>query len=506
MILWISLSSKASFVIPLIFYLFLCTTEYTWIFVSGDSGDWLASATWWMVPQPLGSPLYILLGKIISLIPNINLPAALTIILSVIPASITCYLVHKITYKLTNLRYLSTLSTFSLLASSIYLSQSTVLEEYAIATMCLVLAYWWYINNKLKLSMLALGLGTAIHAIILPIALIWFVVEWQRRKELLKCLWIYLLCLGFYALIPILMYLEKPPFLAGYLSWSSMYDYLFGTSSTIIGTLSIFDLPERLWRFTAFIVVNLGLGLIPIFYLIRYIKISKDNISFPHNPIILILLLTPSFFIWYFLTNLDPTTWTFLTFAMPFLVVIMSIGLYKIKLQNKTTAMNLTRGIILIATFTGCMNTTFLNPHHLSPEISPAVAIKASLEELPKDSVITCTAGCYSLCVFYTMADGREDLTPLVWSMKGEIKPYYDYLDYLETKKNIVGGNTTEQIRDALNKGRDVFLIGNPKCLDLTFASPEWITFVNKLQITPATCVDNVDNRIRRIIKVYEDS
>ena len=80
------------FAISFIYYSILSSKVYTWLFASGDSGDWLAASNWWIVPQPYGSPLYISLGHFLDLFGG-DLVVKMTILLSCLPAAITVMLV-----------------------------------------------------------------------------------------------------------------------------------------------------------------------------------------------------------------------------------------------------------------------------------------------------------------------------------------------------------------------------------------------------------------------------
>ena len=55
--------------ISFIYLMVLSAKSYTWVFASEDAADWLASSILWFVPQPVGSPLYILLGHAINVLP-----------------------------------------------------------------------------------------------------------------------------------------------------------------------------------------------------------------------------------------------------------------------------------------------------------------------------------------------------------------------------------------------------------------------------------------------------
>ena len=125
------------------YFALLSSKTYTWVFVSEDAADWLACSTMWMVPQPLGSPLYILLGQFLNILPG-DLVIKMTMILSCLPSAITVTLVYLIVRHLTNKESIAITSAMVLAASAIFMSQSTILEEYALAVMLLTLGYYFF--------------------------------------------------------------------------------------------------------------------------------------------------------------------------------------------------------------------------------------------------------------------------------------------------------------------------------------------------------------------------
>jgi hypothetical protein len=433
-------------IVAFAYYSFLSAKEWTWIFTSSDSGDWLASSIWWMNSQPYGSPLYVLLGHLLNWLFPQHLILAMTIGLSVIPASITVAITYLIIKKLSNIKY-AIAGSLILLSSAIFLSQSTVIEEYAIATMFLTLAYYFYIQDKKKLILLMLGLGSAIHIIIALISFIWLLFHLREIKLWYKKFWIYLV-FGIlpYSLVLILMASDTPKLIAGNLSLASFNNYL-GSSSTI-GSISWYEAIFRLPNFIEFMCLSLGLGIV------AFISMLKR----PYTRYVQIAIITIIITMWLYFTNVDPSTWTFLTFSTPLMAVLVGIGLQKF---NKIHYNLVSCFAIILIVF----NTVFLNANILTKEVSLAKEFEIETWNLPDHSaIIETSGGAYGLGTIYIMAKGK-DIIPIYYS--GDLPNeefdstarYNAYKTWLDNKYAIQGTNTQEQVRYALNSNVQVYIV-----------------------------------------------
>ena len=364
------------------YYTALSAKSYSWMFVSGDSGDWLASANAWIVPQPYGSPLYISLCRLLGLMPNQTV--TLTILLSCLPSAITVGLVYLIVRKLTNKVWCALTASLVLLGAGVFLTQSTILEEYALAVMFLTLAFYFYVSNRRKLTALVLGLGTAVHIFILPIAVFWFVLEYKQLR--LKFLAIYFVSGALpYALIPLLMYFGDG------LTFNGLWQYWTGTSGAIVGTLSIFDAPQRLLSIAQILLMSLGLAVIPLWY----------GLKKPYDTKKAVLLMVVVVALWYHLTSLDPMSWTFLSFGLPSAIILIGLGLSKLSLKHSYTVAACALALITI-------NGIFLNANTLTNEEPLAVTYYEELYSLPDGSNVLATGGRYSFGLLYVMSEGKD--------------------------------------------------------------------------------------------------
>ena len=431
------------FIFSFAYYCILAAKQYTWLFASGDSGDWLAASNLWIVPQPYGSPLYITLGHLIDLLPG-SLPINMTVLLSCLPAAVTVTLVYLIIKHLTNKTAIALTGSTIVLGAGIFLTQATILEEYSIAVMFVVLGYHFYLKDKKYLTALSLGLGSAIHILVIPIALLWLVLEKKNWRAWSKTLPIYIVS-GIlpYALILYLMTTDAPRLLAGGLSLQAINSYLGSTS--VFGTLSIFGLPERLLDFFSLIIMSFGLAVIPIWVALKrpwatHIKLLVIGIAFP---------------VWYYLTCLDPTSWTFMTYSCPFIAIAACIGL--VKIDKKLIIRAVTASAVLLI----CLNTVFLNANVLAHKEPLAMEYYNELMTMPTGSaVVTHRGGFESMALFYVISEGK-DLIPIFFTDERYTDDalYQYYIEWIKHDYGILGDNTQGMVADALDRNLDVYIL-----------------------------------------------
>lgn len=447
----------AIFIVALAYYCLLASYSYTWLYASQDSGDWLAASSIWIVPQPIGSPLYVFLGHFLNLFPG-SLEIKMTLLLSALPAAITISLVYLVVLRLSGSKFIAVASSLILLGAEIFLTQSLILEEYTLTAMFLTLAYLMYLKDYKKLTLVALGCATAVHILGLIFFILWTYILWSERKVWWKHLWIYLL-IGIlpYIYIPILMYLNSPPFMAGYWSFEALYQYLFRTSNAIVFQISVFDFPARLGIGLGLIVGCLAIAIIPLVLAFRK----------PYDNAKKILLISVLFPIIYYILCLDPSTWTFLTFSLPFLAILCSIGLQR--LYNKQQRVVIAGAILLVL-----LNSFFFNTGWLQASNNPAQDVKSQLEALPANSVVLTYPGAYSMAVYYINSTSRTDIIPLVWqetgngtmiwSLEDTKIQYQDYCSWLYEQYGIQKDVPLYQVAWCLEQGYPVYI-----------GAPEWV-------------------------------
>jgi hypothetical protein len=433
--------------------------------------DWFASAKLWMNVQPYGSPLFVLIGHLMNLIAPNNLPLIMTVVMNVLPASIAVATTYLIVKKLTTSK-LALVSVLVLLGSALYVTQSTILDEFAISSMFVTLAFYFYIQDKKKLTVLMLALGSAIQIIVIAISVLWFIVHVTQLKKWWHTFWIYLVVgLLPYAMVLILMYLPTPRLLAGHLSLAGIDNYLGATGT--VGSLSLYQAPQRLLQFLQIMCISLGFAIVPMIVGLKGI--------FKQPLYILLGLITICFVLWLYLTDSDPATWHFLPIAYPLIMIFVALGLNKLSQTHLKVVF--VGAVVLVL-----VNSFFLNANVLNNQYPLATDYEKSVESLPDGSYLICNSGGeYGLANYYVMAQGKKFL-PLFYSsttpdlatmlqltkqqnkvsdkdaQKIALEKYSGsvlsprYLDYIKWAK-LDGKDTIEQTKNLLAQGKQIFIV-----------------------------------------------
>jgi len=428
------------------YYWALSSKIFTWIYTSGDAGDWLQQLNWWTVPHCFGKPLFIAIIHGLAKLPVENDIALLTTTLAIIPGAITVVITYFIGLEITKSRKLATVASLILISSGIFLSQTGVVEQYAFTAMLVSTAFLFYLKGKWAWAVIFLGLGTAVHIFVAITGLFWFAIEWKQWKRLLKLMPLFIV-FGVlpYGLIVYLMASSAPNLVAGNLSWNSINHYLGNQTSTM--ALAISASPRRLYEAIGILLLALGLAWYPL-----YIGLKK-----PWDLKQKVAIVTIFWASWFYLTNLFPSTWKYVAMIIPIMAGFAVHGLSRLKPYH-------TRIIIISAIALIVLNSIFLNSDKLAREEPLATEFYNALWELEDGSAIaTPRGGAYGFALFYAMSEGK-DLMPIALSSIGyrDDASYQDYLDWLNKNYTIEGSNCLEMIDYAINNNIDTYFISPP--------------------------------------------
>jgi len=168
-----------------------------------------------------------------------------------------------------------------------------------------------------------------------------------------------------------------------------------------------------------------------------------------------LLVIGIGFPVWYYLTFLDPTSWTFMTYSCPFIAVAVGIGLTKI--DKKLIIRAVTSSAILLI----CLNSVFLNANILAQKEPIAMEYYNELMSMPDGSaVVTHRGGFESMALFYAISEGK-DLIPIFFTDSRYTSDalYQYYLEWIVKDYGIKGDNTQEQVFDILGKDVEVYIL-----------------------------------------------
>lgn len=435
------------------YYLLLLAKQWTWTFTGVDSADWLTASIWWSVPQPYGSPLYIATGHLLNAFSG-DLVLKMGIFLSALPAAITVAFMYLIAKELTGKEKIAIVCATVLLGCGVFLSQSTIIEEYSFAIMFLTISYWFYIKGNRLLTTIFLGLAGAVHIICVALAVLWIGTHYKEYKSWLKYVPVYFVFgLLPYSLILAMMYFDTPRTLAGHLSLQGINSYL-GSTGTTVGGLSIVEVPERMWNFVTVVLLSFGVGILPMVYGLK--RPWKDNR-------IRLIVVTVGFILWLYLTNWDFTTWTFLCFCLPLAIAAIAIGLNKLKSYH-TAIVGIGACILII------LNGFFLNANTIVEANPRGVRYYDAMWNLPDGTaVVTTRGGPYGFGLTWVIAQGKF-LRPLFMTDEtiDNSETYQDYTIWLTKNFEVKGDNVLEQTQYCLDNKIPVLML-------TPMLTPRWV-------------------------------
>lgn len=431
------------------YYYALSSKIFTWIYVSGDAGDWLLHTNWWLVSHPFGKPLYTAAIHALNVLP-LDPIIRITFFLSVIPGAIIIALVYLIAKELTHNTRVSVISALVCLGAVIPLSQATVLEQYAFTAVFFVAAYYFYLRGRYNYMAAMLGLATATHIVGAILTGFWFVLLYnkERRGMIGRAIGVYLAAAVLPYLFLVWMSLDPttPKIFLGSFSWGAFNSW--GGNPTSSGALALVESPDRL-RFAAQIfAVTFGVAWIPYFI----------SLKRPWAESTKVMLLLIGYTSWFFVTNLFPSTWKYLYIPIPVMAAFVGLGLTKLPAWHSKVV--LAGACVLIVA-----NGFWFNSNTLAHEKPLAVEYMEDVHNLPDGAaVLTPRGGAYGFATYYAISQGK-DLIPIALSkppFERYDRGYLDYLDWQKSIWTIEGENCVEQAQYALDNDIPLYFAKPP--------------------------------------------
>jgi len=384
----------------------------TWMNTDSDGAHYLLAAKYMLPAHNTSAPLFLLLGRVFLFLPFGTEPwrMGLISVLATTGGAILIYLiVSRLLFGNNKVRWYAIISALVYGGSALVISQSTIIESYALSTALMLLAYYFSIKQKWVMVSIAIGLIWAIHTLFAW--MIWAVLLVQHKEMRNWVLVIItLFFLAFYLYIPISTAVNGDLRMWGNTTFSDFIRANLGVLLMLGGGLSVWDFPKRVFDAIGILGVSLGLGLPVIVYYFYRVKKWQNGLLW--------LFLIPV--IW-FATNLSSETYVYLMPSIAFGAVVVGLGLSKL---NK--AWLFSTGLVAILLIS--INAWYFDiGTNLDPEMS---AMKFYNEELPKipDGQYFMGGGwTWAMVYLYNREEGRN-----IIPISTDVFPSDEYLTLLE--------------------------------------------------------------------------
>jgi hypothetical protein len=408
----------------------------TWINTDSDGAHYLLSSKYMYPAHNTSAPLFLLIGRVFLFIP-LGTEAwrlGLISVLATTACSVFIYLVvRRLLPDNKNVRWYAVIASVIYGGSALVISQSTIIETYALSTLLMVMAYYFSLKRQWIGVAITCGLLWAVHTLF---ALIIWIVLLVRHKQLRDITLIGITLSGFlfYLYIPIVSIFNNPPDMWGNASFTGFITNNVGTMTMLTGGLSIWDLPKRVLDTIGIIVVSLGFGfVINIWY---FIKMRKWKFG------LLWLFLIP---IVYFIVNLSAETYVYMLPSVAFGAIVAGIGLAKLHISwSYITAVTAVSLLIFNVTYLDIGRT-------LDPNLS---ATKYYREELPKlkDGDILLAGGWTWAITYLYNKENNVNIIPVCT----DILPSAKYIDKIKAQGVLINPTNSKvhldlQLENALS-------------------------------------------------------
>ena len=370
--------------------LICCIPDITWINTDCDGPHYIYSAKYLYPAHKTSAPLFLLLGNLFLRLP-VGLEAWRFAMFSVLATMGTCIFVYLSIKWHTSNKWHLLAGVLIFGSSALVISQSTIIETYALVTMFGAAAYYFSLKRKWVLTALMLGAGGAVHHLIgIPI-----LVLLVANKELRN--WKYLGIMGsfllFYLYIPIT---NRPPYMWQSANTELGASFLADNLSTMFmlwGGLSIWELPKRVLDAVGILGVSLGLASV----LLLCIKWSK------RNPLTWLFLLPAV----YYATNLAPQTYVYMMPSIAAGAVIVGIGLSRMKRQWTWTVIGI--AVIMLG-----FNANYFDVGRtLDSELSARKFWSEELSKVPDGHILLAQQGWEWAMVYPYNKDNDRNIIPI---------------------------------------------------------------------------------------------
>ncbi len=366
--------------------------SYTWMNTDSDGIHYTYSAEYLFPSHKTSAPLFLLLGRLFLFIPY-GTEAWRMGLMSVIASTGTAVFIYlAIRHHLSDLKGFKT-RIYALIGvvifggSALVISQSTIVETYALVTMFSVGVYYFSLKERWWLCSIMLGVGIAIHTLAIVVVILIMIAKKEFRCfEYAGVIVAFLL---FYAYIPITTAINNPPNMWGNTTLKTFAIDNLSTTMMLLGGLSYWDFPKRILDTIGILGVSLGLAIVPITIMLKRWK-----------SLLFWLFVMPIFF---FATNLASQTYVYLMPSIAFGAILAAIGLSRMKVAWVYSV-----GIVAIGLLIFNANYFDLG-RTLDPELSASKYYNEELNKVPDGQILMPQYGWEWAAIYpYNHREGRN--------------------------------------------------------------------------------------------------
>lgn len=370
------------------YFIYLAAPYLTSVNVDVDSLHYLSGAQNFVVTPPQGAPLYNILNALIVRIP-FGEPFWRICCSTAIFSGFTAMILFMFAKRYTKSKWIALLAPLCFCASAVVVSQSTIIKQYSLITLLSVLALYLHFSGKDKAKYIVLALGVAVHHLIIFALLVVWLYDMVKHKKahtriITWTMGIPLLGLLFYIWVPLV---NRPPWV--FIEGNGIKDYIeyFSKNSGLIGGLAVLSANglQRLQDGISILGYSFGVCWILIAYTLFKFRKNKNDIEL---GVLIFMWALP---LLYYLTDLDPTTFTYtmMSFAFGGLLVVRGAEWLR---ENKNKAIKYGAPIFTGACCIGLIiaNSFFFDTGKNLDVDKPLLNYYQSLSEVQDDSFIWC--------------------------------------------------------------------------------------------------------------------
>ena len=386
--------------------------NFTWADTNCDGPHYTYAAKYLYPSHKTSAPLFLLLGHLFLYIPY-GTEAWRMGLISVLATTIASIFIYLAIREKTQHRFFSLLGTLVYGGSALVISQSTIIETYALVTMFAVMAYYFSLRKNWFAVALCLGAGGAVHHLIgITIAVLFIAHKEFRKWKYLGTMAAFLI---FYIYVPLT---NRPPYMWAPPSGSigsflrNFWSDNVSTAMMLIGGLSIWDFPKRILDMLGQIGVSFTLGLIPLLAALWSRKFWKEPLFW--------LVIIP---IGYYCTNLAPQTSVYLMPSIAFGSILVGVGLKKLQALWDSSKLVLWKAyaiailpVLVLVSSVGMMGFNgwyFDIGHHLDPNMSAMQFYNQELPKVPDGEILVAQQGWEWAMVFVYNKNEGHNIIPV---------------------------------------------------------------------------------------------